>query len=598
MKTRLIESLVLCLFVMLVGCGDDGGDPAPVSVCVPFEKSCNEDVPQECNALGTQFIVGDPCGAGEFCEAGECREESLEEGGVGGESDDTDVVDSDVSEVCTLNADCDEEFADNPCVDPVCDKGVCIGEAFADGETCPGGICLEGLCEEVICAQGETVCADVAGNEGSGLYACNPLGTAYVKDADCDDGDSCNGVETCAEGACLAGEGLTCSDDNPCTSDECSALTGCVFEDISGPCDDGSACTNGDGCIGGSCVGGVPLSCDDDDLCTVDSCSPETGCVNESIPEGDPCDDGDACTLGEACLGGLCGGGVPPDCEGENPEACQVYTCDSELGCLLPVPEINGVGCNDGLLCTTVDACQAGSCLGLQNMNCDDGDQCTVDSCVEESGCLSLIEDGLECDDGDPCTGGDACYVGLCEPGSIVASNDCGLPLNGSCLIFGEAGEEKVCTLQIARKHSAVPDVTGIQFDLTFESDLVRITRMEDTVCVDETCENVDLQESPLSTGHGVGLNPSSLENWVDGGKVLISLFGEPVPVSTAYLSVGGAVVGDGQLMEVVVELQESVSEANPTFLYFNGIYAATASADSMTTFMKDGVIVVNLALE
>jgi len=231
-------------------------------------------------------------------------------------------------------------------------------------------------------------------------------------------------------------------------------------------------------------------------------------------------------------------------------------------------------------------------------MNCDDGDQCTVDACVEESGCLSLIEDGLACDDGDPCTGGDACYVGLCEPGSIVASNDCGLPLNGSCLIFGEAGEEKVCTLQLARKHSAVPDVTGIQFDLSFEGDLVRIIKMEDTVCVDDTCENVDLQASPLSTGHAVGLNPSSLEDWVDGGKVLISLFGDPVPVSTAYLSVGGDVVGDGQLMEVVVELQESVSEANPTFLYFNGIYAATSTADSMITFMKDGVIVVNLALE
>jgi hypothetical protein len=121
---------------------------------------------------------------------------------------------------------------------------------------------------------------------------------------------------------------------------------------------------------------------------------------------------------------------------------------------------------------------------------------------------------------------------------------------------------------------------------------------MEDTVCVDDTCENVDLQENPLSTGHTVGLNPSSLESWVNGGKVLISLFGEPVPVITAYLSVGGEVVGDGQLMEVSVELLESVSEADPTFLYFNGIYATTGSADSMTTFMQDGVIVVNLALE
>ena len=82
------------------------------------------------------------------------------------------------------------------------------------------------------------------------------------------------------------------------------------------------------------------------------------------------------------------------------------------------------------------------------------------------------------------------------------------------------------------------------------------------------------------------------------GGKVLISLFGAPTPLNTAYLSVNGSTVGDAGLFDVVVRLEADISPLTPASLQLSGIFAATADADLMITSMLDGVIVVNLALE
>jgi uncharacterized delta-60 repeat protein len=80
------------------------------------------------------------------------------------------------------------------------------------------------------------------------------------------------------------------------------------------------------------CVGGVPLDCDDSNVCTDDSCDPATGCVN--APNTASCNDGNACTTNDGCNGaGTCIGGPPPVCD-----ACQ--TCDPTSGCT-------------GIVCTT-----------------------------------------------------------------------------------------------------------------------------------------------------------------------------------------------------------------------------------------------------
>jgi len=59
------------------------------------------------------------------------------------------------------------------------------------------------------------------------------------------------------------------------------------------PCDDASACTTGDTCSAGACVG-TPVQCDDANACNgVETCDPSFGCQIGTTPN---CDDGDACT--------------------------------------------------------------------------------------------------------------------------------------------------------------------------------------------------------------------------------------------------------------------------------------------------------------
>ncbi|OWY63863.1 hypothetical protein B7486_50555, partial [cyanobacterium TDX16] len=50
-----------------------------------------------------------------------------------------------------------------------------------------------------------------------------------VVDGDCDDGDACNGAETCVAGTCQPGTPLVCDDGNACTDDTCDPMLGCQY---------------------------------------------------------------------------------------------------------------------------------------------------------------------------------------------------------------------------------------------------------------------------------------------------------------------------------------------------------------------------------
>lgn len=105
-----------------------------------------------------------------------------------------------------------------------------------------------------------------------------------TSDAECDDGDVCNGAETCdlQSGACLAGASLNCDDGDACTSDSCDPSAGCANQTV---------------------------SCNDGDACTVDVCDSVDGC--DSTPVA--CDNG---------ADGCCS----PGCEAVDPD-CDVPTC-------------------------------------------------------------------------------------------------------------------------------------------------------------------------------------------------------------------------------------------------------------------------------
>src|SRR5690606_4458605 len=74
---------------------------------------------------------------------------------------------------------------------------------------------------------------------------------ACTVDADCDDGDVCNGIESCNL------DTYTCVNGAPPAQ--------------SSPCDDGRYCTVDDHCAGGACVGAA-RDCGDSLACSADSC--------------------------------------------------------------------------------------------------------------------------------------------------------------------------------------------------------------------------------------------------------------------------------------------------------------------------------------
>lgn len=64
--------------------------------------------------------------------------------------------------------------------------------------------------------------------------------------ADCDDGDICNGIETCDPVlGCQPGIPLDCDDGNPCTTETCDPMQGCQYQQVT--CEEDESCDPLDG---------------------------------------------------------------------------------------------------------------------------------------------------------------------------------------------------------------------------------------------------------------------------------------------------------------------------------------------------------------
>jgi von Willebrand factor type D domain/Lamin Tail Domain len=117
----------------------------------------------------------------------------------------------------------------DPCGVGTCGSDVECPVAISDGGSCGDHLlCITGSCQPIAC-------------EG---------------DAECGDGNVCNGVETCspATHTCLPGSLLDCDDQNACTADSCDPALGCGHVDV--PCggtDAGSG--GGDATSGGNDAG-------------------------------------------------------------------------------------------------------------------------------------------------------------------------------------------------------------------------------------------------------------------------------------------------------------------------------------------------------
>jgi uncharacterized repeat protein (TIGR01451 family) len=112
---------------------------------------------------------------------------------------------------------------------------------------------------------------------------------------------------------CQSGAPVTCNDNDACTIDACDGITGC---------------------------GHVPVSCDDGEGCTDDSCDAILGCVHTNTSA--PCDDHNACTQNDVCSAGTCVGSSPLSCH--DADACTADACDPALGCLSQTANFDRTG--------------------------------------------------------------------------------------------------------------------------------------------------------------------------------------------------------------------------------------------------------------
>jgi uncharacterized protein (TIGR03382 family) len=199
--------------------------------------------------------------------------------------------------------------------------------------------------------------------------------------------------------------------------DACSAVLGatangyCTAVNI--PCNDNDNCTTNDRCENGQCHGSPVVCGGGDSQCTAGgTCNPATGQCQAATPlaDGTPCDDGNLCTRVDSCQQGGCVGSNPVRCNSTNP--CQVVSaCDWATGACPTQVLPDGYLCDDADLCTSNDVCRGGNCSGSPTL-CPGGDDCHEPGvCDPMNGqCTQpLFEDGTECPDG-------TCQSGVCEP--------------------------------------------------------------------------------------------------------------------------------------------------------------------------------------
>ncbi len=343
-------------------------------------------------------------------------------------------------------------------------------ECFRAADCDDGHPCTIDSCDPARgCEHTDVVCAST---EECDPYTgvCEPI--SCVIDDDCDDGDVCNGLETCVDQTCLAGTTLDCDDGDNCTIDSCDPASGCQHTDVvCGPaeecdpdtgvceaipceidedCDDGDVCNALETCTDGTCAPGTAPDCDDADNCTADSCDPVDGCSNapvecpshqrcnldtgecEFIPckTSVDCDDGMGCTIDTCAFDNTCRN-TERVCDDSNfcngLEYCEELTPQFSI-CRTPgnpcteepfvfCDDMNdrciecwsNTYCDDGLQCNGPEACVDGECV-VGPEPCDDGVFCTDDACEEGAPtCTHTPNDDLCPQDAFFCNGPEVC---------------------------------------------------------------------------------------------------------------------------------------------------------------------------------------------
>lgn len=149
---------------------------------------------------------------------------------------------------------------------------------------------------------------------------------------------------------------------------------------------------------------------------------------------------------------------ITATCYADDVDATSVsadLTLSCELACPLiggqpdcSDPDCTGATCSDGNACTQTDVCQAGACVGSNEVVCSDPGQCRSAACNPATGSCEQSNDpnGTSCSDGDTCSNGDTCQDGACVSGPPLPN---GTPCSdGNLCTTGDSCTGGVCSGQ------------------------------------------------------------------------------------------------------------------------------------------------------
>ncbi|EFA78991.1 PA14 domain-containing protein [Heterostelium album PN500] len=253
--------------------------------------------------------------------------------------------------------------------------------------------------------------------------------TCEYQTLNCDDKNPCTS-DSCMEGVGCQNIMKICDDNDPCTTDSCSTSDGsCVFTKIPNcqSCTSTTSCVPKDKCTKSECDPNNPGKCiesplcNDNNLCTDDLCNANgtcdfvkrctatdplcftTSCNKTGTCDQVPivnCDDENKCTI-DSCSQGKCSHEMMV-CDDHNP--CTVDTCSASVGCVFtPVVCPNKTVCEIGVCFVNNGTC------GFKQRECPTKNFCITGVCDLRAG--DCIEYNKTCVP----QGRSACNKGVCN---------------------------------------------------------------------------------------------------------------------------------------------------------------------------------------